>query len=62
MVLVQKKKNTFDELATALKDERVLEALGTLFKCKLQPFVAIISELIADNVKLITKVTHLESF
>ena len=50
-----------DELVTALKDERVLEALGTLFKSKLQPFITLISELKLDNVKLTTKETQLES-
>ena len=34
-----------DELVTALKDERILEALGTLFESKLQPLIALISEL-----------------
>ena len=50
-----------DELVTALKDARVLEALGTLFVSKLQPFVTLILELKSDNVKLTTKVTQLES-
>ena len=50
-----------DELVTALKDERVLEALGTLFESKLQPFITLISEWKSDNVKLTTKVTQLES-
>ena len=31
-----------DELVTALKDERVVEALGTLFEGKLQPFITLI--------------------
>ena len=50
-----------DELVTALKDERVLEAFGTLFESKLQPLITLISELKSDNVKLTTKVTQLES-
>ena len=35
--------------------------LGTLCESKLQPFIALISELKSDNVKLTTKVTQLES-
>ena len=44
-----------------LKDKRVLESLGTLFENKLQPFIALISKLKFNNVKLTTKVTQLES-
>ena len=50
-----------DELVTVLKDERVLEALGSLFESKLQPFITLISKLKSDNVILTTKVTQLES-
>ena len=50
-----------DEFVTTLKDERVLEALGTVFESKLQSFISLISELKSDNVKHTTKVTQLES-
>ena len=50
-----------DDFVTALKDERVLQALGTLFESKLQPIIAWISELKSDNSKLTTKVAQLES-
>lgn len=50
---------TIDELVIALKDERVLEALGTVLESKLQTFVAM--KLKADNSNLTRKVTQLES-
>jgi hypothetical protein len=57
----KKETSIIDELVSALKDEKVLEAIGALIERKLQPFVAAISELKTNNEELNLKATKLES-
>lgn len=50
-----------DDLITALRDERVLEAIGVLFENKLHCLVESVSELKRDNERLKTVASKLQS-